>query len=236
MSLHNVDVAAALYREEPVALYYLDHDPAAAARYTLGAHLGLGQLAVITALSNAWHRFNPHYLPIEQKCPYAVLFTRRTPVAQARHPTLQTDPADPFYEERSGDPTYWLLMGQKVGMPKAEDHPNSLWAATSGANYRWAHAYGVALAHEFQYRHGYLPGTLPQLWTLEALPPDLVTDGTPLQSPVPIVPGDCVVLDADGCYDTVGSYRTYYRRHKQAIHSWQHRGAPAWLTEVPGGP
>jgi hypothetical protein len=235
VSLHNVDVAAALYREEPVALYYLDHDPQAAARYALGAHLGLGQLAMLAALSNAWHRFNPHYLPIDEKCAYAPLFTRRTPVARARHAVAQEDPADPFYEERSGDPTYWMLMGQKIAMPRAEDHPNSLWVRASAANYRWAHAYGVALAHEFQYRHGYLPGTLPQLWTLESLPPDLLGCTQPQTAPTPIVPEDSVVLDADGCYDTVESYRTYYRRHKRAIHNWQSRGAPAWL-EDPGGP
>lgn len=225
------DVAAALYREEPIALYYLDHDPQLAARYALGAHLGAGQLAAVAALSNAWHRFNPHYLPMDAEAPYGRLFTRRTPVAQARHPVVQADPADAFYEERSGDATYWLLLGQAIGMPREVEHPNSLWAQASAANYRWVHAYGVALAHEFQYRHGYCPGTLPQLWTLEALPPDLLSCTAPQTAPVPLVPPDCVRLEADGCYDTVESYRAYYRRHKQAIHNWQRRGAPPWLGE-----
>lgn len=233
MSLAQFDVAAALYREEPVVLYYLDHDPAQAARYSLDVHLSSGAASAVIALSNVWHAVNPEHLPLDLESPYGGLFARRSPPAKAGQATLQAEHPDRFYEERSGDRTYWLLMGQRIGGLTWQDHPNSLWAAAGAANYRWAHAYGVACAHEHKYRFGYYPSTLPQLWTLEALPPQLLKDEEAQTAPTPIVPGDSIVLDDDGYYDTVESYRQYYRLHKQALFHWYRRGPPTWLQEDP---
>ena len=219
-----------------MALYYLDHDPQAAARYALDAHLAAGQVCAVTALSNAWHRVNPGYLPLDLKAPYDGLFLRRSSPPRGTQATLQQPNPDPFYEERAGDPTYWLLKGQRIGMQAWEAAPGSLWAAATALQYGWVYAYGVALAHEHKYRFGYFTAALPQLWTLEGAPPHLLSEEGNFTAPVPIVPGDCIVLDEDGCYNTVESYRQYYRLHKQALFAWHRRGEPAWLREGLPGP
>lgn len=234
MSLHNVDVAAALYREEPLALYYLSHDPAGVAPQLLDAHLTGAAQKAVTILSNAWHELNPTYLPIDEISPVAALFARRSPAALMRHPTLQADPPDAFYVEFSGDLPYWLLKGQRIGEFRYDVHSNSRWAQSCAEAYRWVHAYGVAAEVEFHRRFNRHTLMLPQLWTLEDPPPGL--SAAPLTQPDPIVPADCLVLDSDGMYDTIESYRQYYRLHKTALYKWTRTTPPDWAREATPGP
>ena len=234
MTLHNVDVAAALYREEPVTLYYLSHDPVEAAAQALDAHVTAGQLAVVTMLSNAWHERNPNVLPIDETSPLDQLYKRRSPPPSGSQATLHYDNPDPFYKESAGDKPYWLLKGQRIGEYRHFEHANAEWARASRANYNWAWQYGLALAEEFRRRWGYYTLLLPQLWTLEDAPPWLDAE-VPTTQPSPVVPANSIVMDEDGYYDTVGSYRAYYLLHKRSLFKWTGRPEPAWVKEAPTG-
>lgn len=223
------DVAATLYREDPVALYYLDHDPVVAARSLCDTHVRAGPNSVVQLLSSAWHQHNPWFLALDGKHPYAGLFTRRVPPPLHGQRTLQPKSSDPFYVEYSGDRPFTMLMGQTIGEHGFEHHPNAEWVRGSAGNYYWAHAYGVELCHEHRYRFGTLHPALPKLWTLEAPPPDLDCD-SPQAEPTPEVPGDCLVLIDGQFYDAIASYGQLYSRHKRAILNWTRRAAPPWLV------
>lgn len=235
MSLADQDVAAALYREQPVVLYYLDHDPVLAAQYACDAHVRSGLLSAVTMLSTAWHEpFNSAYLPIEERAPYAKLFQRRVPPPRyGADPQPVVNAPDPYFTEYQGNRPYWLLMGQRIGDTMFAPHLNCEWARAAGGNYRWVHAWGVALADEYELRFEARSSCLPLLWTLEAVPPNLIEDeeGT---EPTPVVEADCQVI-VDGYYDAPASYRTYYVNCKQALLQWTRRAAPPWLVKNSAG-
>lgn len=223
------DVAAALYKESAWALYYLDHDPKAAAQALPYALLGAAPGCAAKLLTAVWHRHNPATLPLDAEATYARLFGSRAPKAMFRQATLQEDSPDPFYKEFSGDKPYALLLGQKVLPPEFATHPNVTWVQSCKAAYQWAHAYGMHAAHEWHLRTRRKHPTLPQLWTLEHLPPDLLNDDDPLYTPDPQVPGNCILLDSDGNYDTVSSYRLDLITNKRALWNWPTGCTPQWL-------
>ncbi len=220
------DRAAAQYREEPVVLYYLSHDPVEAAQAACDFHVGSGLVSAVAMLSCAWHELNPNQLPLDAKAPYEGLFLRYTPPARQRDARAVTG-GDPFYPTYTGDRSCWLLGAQRIGDYTHSAHPNSQWARSSAANYRWAHSWGIALSEEHKYRFGRYHRDTPMLWTLEPTPPHLEsTQGA--TEPAPVVPADSVVTDSDGYFDTPASYRLYYNLHKQALMQWTKRKSPVW--------
>lgn len=224
-ALPQFDVAAALYREPPVPLYYLDHDPVAAAQAAADMHVALGLGAAVKALSAAWHVHNVMTHNIDDKLPYGHLLTRRTPPASYTQATLQARGPDPLYKESPSEQSYYLLCGQRIGGP-SPPYPVCDWTASSADNYAWVWAHGLALCVEHQHRWR-VPHTLtPALWSLEHVPPELPSG---LTAPTPDVPADCAVI-VDGCYDTPASYRAHYVAHKQALLKWTKRAPPSWLV------
>lgn len=227
------DVGRVLYREEPLALYYLAHDPAEAARAACDYHVRAGWTAALGLLGNAWHRLNPLYLPLARadSAPYGHLFMRRVLPARRPGATLQGPAADPFYEEFLSQ-SYWLVLGQRIPDPVHTEHPYNTWLAGGTGNYRWVWAWGMALADEHLYRWGRYPTDLPLVWTLEAAPPGLPE--APQTEPVPVGAGDSAVV-VDGCYDAVASYRAAYVADKQPILKWTRRALPPWLVRDSSG-
>ena len=68
------------------------------------------------------------------------------------------------------------------------------------------------------------------LWTLEAEPPHLIEDEEATE-PVPDVTADCLV-EEDGFYKPVDSYRLFYVRQKRALLCWTRRGVPEWINPL----
>lgn len=220
------DRAAALYREEPVVLYYLDHDPAEAARQACDAHVASGILSAVAMLSCAWHELNQDCLPLDHVAPYGGMFLRYTPPPRNGE-RVEVQGPDPLYATHTGDPVCWLLAGQRIGNYTHGAHPNCRWVRSAGGNYRWAHAWGSSLATEHKHRFGRYPPATPMLWTLEDPPPYIRECGEATE-PAPQVPEDSLVTDAEGYFDTPASYRMYYNLHKQPLLQWTKRKPPAW--------
>lgn len=224
--LPQFDVAAALYREPALPLYYLDSDPVAAARAVCDVHVPLGLGAAVKVLSAAWHQHNPMEHELDKALPYGHLIRRRTPPASRAQATPQDHPPDPLYEEQPGERSYYLLCGQRIHRPEHTEHALAVWARASVDNYGWVWAYGLALSMEHQYRWRHPHPLTPVLWALEHTPPNL-PEG--LTQPAPEVPPECQVI-TEGCYDTPASYRAYYVAHKQALMKWTRRAPPSWLV------
>lgn len=225
-ALPQFDVAAALYREAAVTLYYLDHDPVTAAAMACDAHVTSGIVSAVDMLSCAWHTCNPDQLPLDAPHPYSRAFLFSVPPPQ-RGTVQLAHSADRMYVTRTGDRSHWLLCGQRIHGYMLSEHPNCVWARAGGSNYGWAHAWGYALAAEHRLRFGYAHPLTPMLWALEDAPPYL-QGCTQLTEPAPIVPADSQVLDAQGYFDVPASYHLYYNLHKQPLMRWTNRTAPAW--------
>lgn len=221
------EVAHVVYQEQPVVLYYLDHDPVLCARWLCDWHLPAALTSAVAMLTNAWHAVNPAYLPLEQPGKYGHLFARRAPVSGPEWGTLQQKNKDAFYEE-FGSEFYWVALGQRIKPPFHPDHPNCAWAGAAGGNYRWVVAHAWALVEEAKYRFNRTPAELPYLFTLEAEPPQLWQDEEATEPP-PAVPPECAVT-VDGYFDTPASYKEYYAAKKQPILKWTRRAPPPWLV------
>lgn len=228
----NFDKAAALYRESPWALYYLDHDPKQAALWLCDVHLEAAPTAVAALLSAAWYKHDAMHLPLDGPAPFAQLFKRRTLPAMRGQPELQADPADPFYVEYSGSKPYTLLLGQKIADHAFTTHSNIDWVRSCRAAYVWAHAYGLHAAHEYKRRFGKAHKDLPKLWTLENVPPGMSDEE--MYTPDPDVPDSCLLV-VDKCLDTVSSYRLDFITNKKSLWAWTKTSSPQWLDRYKEG-
>lgn len=106
-----------------------------------------------------------------------------------------------------------------------KNHPASLWASASLANFDWLNKLGLALCKEYTYRYGkihkcqaYLEKfALPE--TRTALPKGSMT---PFAKCMP----DQYKVD-----DAVESYRNYYRGAKAGFAKWTKRAVPDWWNK-----
>lgn len=228
------DAVGALRGEEPVNVFMLDHDPAAAARAHCDRHVVKMIVETAQLLSTAWHRLhNADCFPVDAEVPYSGMLEWVVPPALFRTPQLIATRKDgPVY---SGDKPFWLLAGQRVYNPTHAHHPCAVWARSLGGNYLWLWRLGMALLDEYTARYGRVHKTAPVLWTLEAVPPALWGSLDTWSEVPPAMPEDSRVLTEDGFYDSVQSYRTYYVKHKQALLTWKGSAPPAWLTPTEGG-
>lgn len=233
MTLNQFDRAAALYREEPVVLYYLDHDPYAAAAAACDVHVASGIVSAVTMLSCAWHVLNPDALAFDAPAPYAGLFSKCVPPAQRGLKERVSSP-DAMYAVQTGDAPFWLLCKQRIAGYAHTDYSNCQWARATGGNYSYTYALGCALAIEHARRFGFAHSLTPQLWTLEDAPP-YIREREESTEPQPLVPEDSLALDADGYFDTPASYRNYYNLHKQPLLQWTNRIPPVWAQPKGAG-
>lgn len=228
------DVAAALYREDPNPVYYLDHDPTQAAQWACDHHVVTGVRSAVQLLSHAWAQQNPEFLPIVQTSAYEGLFARRTPPPRFGQRKVQAGRPDTFYEEFTGDPPYHLLMGQRIDYGNfrffSTKHTNAEWVRGNTEAYEWVRAWGLALADEHKLRYSRAHRWLPKLWTLEACPPWLPTEE--LTAPEPVMGEEFKLIDSAGCYNTPDSYKLYYVRAAFPLLKWTNRAAPPWLESL----
>lgn len=190
--------------EQPVNIFYLDHDPIAAAQAHCDRHVVKMILETAQLLSTAWHVLSPELVESGWQSP-------------------ETDVPVP------GE-TPWLfntLAGHRVYRKTHENHPCAVWARESEANYRWLWRLGMALLDEYEFRYGREHASGPVLWALEAAPPS--ADRRTAQTEPPTAMPEELFVVRDGYIDAVASYRNYYVTAKQGLLRWTRRPAPSWV-------
>ncbi len=194
--------------EEPANVFYLDHDPAAAARAHCDRHVVKMILETAQLLSAAWHVVAPKM--------------------------VESGWFPPQGDVRPGnDPVGWhafRLAGQRIYAPSHLNHPCAVWARASTGNYEWLWRLGMELCAEYTHRYGKRHATEPILWTLEAMPPRLPQG--PQTEPPTAMPEELQVV-VDGYVDAVLSYRNYYLEAKTQLLKWSKREPPEWVIKEP---
>jgi hypothetical protein len=207
-----------------VNIFQLSADPVTAAREHCDKHVVKMVLETAQLLSTVWHlQASPYMRPITEADKVGPLKGYLKAHAEKGQPKRHVADLDgPVY---SGEEVH-LLGGQRIYKPTHAGHPCTEWARLSVGNYKWLWALGVALAHEYTYRYGKTHATEPVLWALERLPPGLAA--APMSWMPPVMPDQFKVIDADGCYDTVASYRKYIWVEKAHFCQWTRRDEPEW--------
>ena len=113
-----------------------------------------------------------------------------------------------------------------VGLYKMahKNHPSTIWARSSSANYNWLYIHMLSLMNEYTHRYGKHHAT-ERLWTPLSKSP----------SSIPVVeftdPPQCMPEECKG-EDTVLAYQKYYIIEKSKIATWNKtRSAPKWWKE-----
>lgn len=106
--------------------------------------------------------------------------------------------------------------------PTHKNHPCTVWARQSKANYHWLVELGFALCKEYSLRYSKRHKCKDIIEQLKHAP-DFIPDGerTPFAQ---AMPDECKNEDA------VLAYRKYYREHKKHIASWKNRDVPEWMV------
>lgn len=200
-----------------INIFYLDHDPAAAARAHCDRHVVKMILETAQLLSTAWHVLAPEAIETD---------------------IFATDPLYPFPSLKNNDaaaariittPAFYL-GNQRIYGKTHEHHPSALWVRECAGNYDWLRRLGMALLDEYGYRYRRAHASRHVLRTLERPPAGLPAG---LQSEPPTaMPDDYVVTDAAGYADAVASYRAYYRGAKRPLLNYTRRPPPDWVSDL----
>ena len=102
-----------------------------------------------------------------------------------------------------------------------KNHPCTVWARQSKANYNWLVQLGFALCNEYSFRYSKRHKCRDIIEQLKHAP-KCVPDGdrTPFAQ---AMPDDCKRDNA------VEAYKEYYRKHKKHIATWKNRDVPEWM-------
>jgi len=194
-----------------VNIFYLDSDPAAAARAHCDRHVVKMILETAQLLSTAWHVVAPH--AIETDVDSTDPAFPRSDVARARAANL------PF------DTKYYLAGNQRIYACTHREHPCAIWVRSGREQYDWAWRLGMHLLDEYTHRYRKDHATTPILRTLEFPPPKLPVNGP--KGPALAMPDE---FKRRG--DPVASYRAYYRDGKRHLLKYTRRAPPSWLRDV----
>ena len=107
------------------------------------------------------------------------------------------------------------------------NHPCTIWARETVANYHWLVDHGLALCEEYTRRYGRRHASEDIIYWCGENPPQRILESYK-QTPHPqAMPEYCKVPN-----DAVSAYRQYYLKEKKAIACWKHSEVPNWyLTE-----
>lgn len=119
--------------------------------------------------------------------------------------------------------------------PAMLNHPSTVWARQSYANWNWLYEHGLALCDEYTYRYEKTHGTLQRI--LDCIPYfDLLPN-----HPFPMMRLQPVTIAMDEQYripnqmeipnwdNVVASYRNYYLEGKWRIAEWSKNRRPEWF-------
>lgn len=125
---------------------------------------------------------------------------------------------------------HYLLKGERVTRDDAvlykpnvykvthPNHPSSVWARKSVANYKWLRELALELCAEYTRRYGREHATEIKLRNL-CVPP---LPHMPFNAPPQVMPDDVRVAN------TVAAYRNFYRVHKSRFAVWAYSKQPRW--------
>jgi hypothetical protein len=103
------------------------------------------------------------------------------------------------------------------------NHPSAVWARATNNNYNWLYCHFHALCKEYTHRYGKIH-KCQNMYHWLCTPPYNIPVGylTPV---TPAMPDEYKVP-----FDTVASYRNYYREAKKDLHKWTKRETPEWIN------
>lgn len=110
-----------------------------------------------------------------------------------------------------------------------ENHPNhpcSIWARSSAANYQWLFEHFIALGNEYQKRYGRVHKSVGKYWWVLGLIPEMIPYNNGQLTPFALAMPDQYKVPND----PVASYRAYYIGDKDRIAKWKHGNTPEWYT------
>jgi len=118
------------------------------------------------------------------------------------------------------------LLGYDIYLPGFANHPCTVWARQSYANYKWLVDLTIALETEKIYRTGSGHSSMKTVRKLGKLMEDsykeLPFPKSELTPFAQAMPND--VKHEDG----PTAYRQYYKKHKRHLAVWKKRGEPSW--------
>ena len=104
------------------------------------------------------------------------------------------------------------------------NHPCSVWARQSLANYTWLCNMGMELCKEYTYRYG-------KVHKCEAVIQNCI-DNTPEFEHTKPTEHAQAMDDEYKLSDPVLAYRNYYNKAKSHLHNWKNRPTPFWITDI----
>jgi hypothetical protein len=104
-----------------------------------------------------------------------------------------------------------------------KNHPCSIWAATSSANFNWLTKLGLALCSEYTFRYGKIH-KCQKIIQWFSISSSFVPEGelTPFVQCMP---------DQYKSNDAVAAYRAYYIGEKKDMAKWKGREVPEWWIQ-----
>ena len=126
--------------------------------------------------------------------------------------------------------------------PAHINHPSTIWARQSWANFMWLYQHGLALCEEYKHRYGKEHGSYQRILYCEKRFGNLVRRHNYPHSgltPVTIAMDDSYRIDLDeysqrnpnwtGWDFVIASYRHYYLEGKWDIAEWRNNRQPEWF-------
>lgn len=125
-----------------------------------------------------------------------------------------------------------ILPENKYKPIKNYKHPTCLWVCTSLENYKYTSLVAIELAYEYTKRYHKIHKCQEHAeWLLENVPsfesevPEYAPETFFSDKLIPLaMPDDCKG------YDTVQSYRKYYKVHKRHFVKWTNTPVPYWFS------
>lgn len=122
-------------------------------------------------------------------------------------------------------------LDERLYRPTHVNHPCTVWARESKANYEWLYLHFVGLADEYQYRYNKVHKSFQKLEEILSHSPLSLSDSS--MSPfAQAMPDEC----KRGC--AVEAYRVYYGLKSSTMprFTYSHREKPEWLCPLISSP
>jgi hypothetical protein len=122
--------------------------------------------------------------------------------------------------------THHMLDGENVPdnlyKKTHANHPCSVWARKSSANYKWLHNFFRCQHDEFMFRYGKPHLSFTKLSYVLCHAPKNIQPG-------PLTPFAQAMPDEYRNDDPVIAYRAYYNGEKRELFNWKNRSVPKWI-------
>lgn len=106
--------------------------------------------------------------------------------------------------------------------PTHKNHPCTIWANSSRANYQWLVDLGINLCKEYTYRYHKVHACQKIIESLAVCPEQIPS--TPQTAFAQAMPDDCKQENAPQ------AYQMYYKQYKHHIAKWTGRAVPSFMN------